>query len=273
MGADNWVVVGGAEGGHVKNPPHFESSALDAPAAMAAARVVSEWGNPDQGADRAPIETPQFGQGRDHRSAGDRTDALGRAQQGIKFGEVSFYMGNHLRLDVIELGLDRLDHGLDAGTYFGGGELQPQPLGAEHGQQLSAAGDQGRQFALMLIRQWLDEALQVITADEDRSEFGQCLSIDAVGLGQAAHGPGEVPGLLGVDDRDAQASGLQSTHQRRFVATGRFHDHQLRLQRRQCCRQRGMTVVIIAKSASIEGDALNGHIDARLGNVDAYNYG
>ncbi len=180
------------------------------------------------------------------------------------------HMSLHLRVDVLELGADGRDQSLDAGSDLGGGQLQAQPLRHQHREQLSAAGDQSRELALLRIGQRADKALQIAAPQEHCGQFGQGFGVDTIGLRELAHGLGEMASLLGIDHRHGKAGSLQRTGHCRFVAAGGLHDDQGHAERLQRCGQRRMTVDIVRKMPNRQLRAERGAIDMRLRHVDAH---
>lgn len=265
-GSDDGVAAGGRECGHVQHTSYVEASALNAPSPFAGAGVVGHGGDAHQGGDLAPVEPAELGQFGDQRAAGHRTDAAGRLQQPIELIEVLAHVSEHLGLDVVELGLD----GLDARMQAPGCDPQPLAFADEHDQQLAPARDQRGQPLLLRVGQRAQEPGKVLAAQQHRGELRQHARIGRVGLGQSAHGPGEVACLARVDHRHRQAGGLQRAGQLGFEAAGglHHHHHQRHAQRLQGRRQCRVSLSLVVKPLGIEPGAQHRNIDVRLGNVD-----
>ena len=157
-------------------------------------------------------------------------------------------------------------------AHLGRGQLQTQPLRAEHGQQLSASCDQGRELLLLRIGQRPDEAGQVAAAHEGGGQFGQRLGVNAIGLGPSAHPLGEVAGLLGVHHRHGEAGRLQRARHGALIAAGGLHHHQRHAERLQGGGQRRVPVDVIGKLPGRKFSAQHRTIDVRLRHVDTHHY-
>ena len=154
-------------------------------------------------------------------------------------------------------------------AHQGHGQLQSLALAQQHGQQLAPTRNEGGQRQLLGIGQRADEMREVGALHQHRRECGQHARVDAVGLGELAHGLGEVARLFGIDDCHRQASRLQRAGQRRFVTAGGLHDHQGDPQRRQRRRQRRVSLGLVDESLSVEQCAQHRDIDLCFGHVDA----
>jgi hypothetical protein len=92
-------------------------------------------------------------------------------------------------------------------------------LAGDHFDQLAPAGDQRAERlgggARQRSRRWLDG----LGKTRDR------LGIQAIGLGQAPGGAGEIADLPGVDHDQGQPSGSQRGGHRDLEAAGRFQHH------------------------------------------------
>ncbi len=181
-------------------------------------------------------------------------------------------MDHHLALDVVELGLDDGEDGMDARVQAFGRDLQPLALAAQHGQQLTPARDQGGQPPLLLVGQRTQEACKVVALHQHRGQLGEHAGVHRVGLGQAAHRLGEVACLARVDHRHRQASRLQGAGQFGLVAAGGLHHHQGHVQRLQGRRQRRVRLGLVIESPGLQLGAQHCDIDMRLGDVDAYRH-
>jgi len=136
MRLDGGVMDGGGQSGHVERAAHLEATTGDATPAVSDTGIVGDGRHTDQSADLAASQPAEFGQGGDQGSAGDRADATGGTQQRMERGEVLLDMSLHLRVDVFELGTDRGDQGVDAGS------PTPQRGGKLHGPSDRLSGAQ-----------------------------------------------------------------------------------------------------------------------------------
>ena len=220
----------------------------------------------------AAVELAELGQLSDQGGAGHRTDAFGRAQQLVQLDVVRLDVFDHLGLDVVELLADGLDHGFDAWAHRRDGQLQALALGHQHGQQLAPARDQGGQNLLIGIGQRAQQLGEIVATHQHAGELGEHARVDGVGLGQAAHGLGEVTRLAWVDHRHGQTRRLQRAGQRSLVAAGGLHHHQRHTQRLQRRGQRRMPIGIVVKTSGAELRAQHRDIDVRLGHVDAHHH-
>ena len=178
-------------------------------------------------------------------------------------------MRHHLRLDIIELSLDRLNDGFQTRVQLFRRDLQALSFGRHHGHELAPARDQRGQPLLLGIVHGTQEATQVGTANQRLAELGQHVSIDSIGLGQVAHGLGELARLPWIDHCDCQAGTLQCTSQCRLIAARGLQDHQARPQRLQRRGDRRVPFSFVVEPLRGECRADDVHIDMRLRHVDA----
>lgn len=174
----------------------------------------------------------------------------------------------------VELACDRLEHGFDAGPCHGARQSQPLALGELHGHQLTAPRHQGGEILLLGVAQGADEPLTVGPARQDAGKLGQGCRINAVGLGQSLHCPGEIARHARIDHGHAKSGRLQRARQRRFVAAGGFHQYQRRLQPRQPVGQRAVALGVVVDATEFRRKlgASGRHIDVRAGHVDSYRH-
>jgi hypothetical protein len=271
-GLDGRVASAGRQGSHVEHAADLEATALDAPTSLGAARVVGHGRDADQGSDVATAEAAELGQLGDQGGTGDRADAAGRLQQPIEFAEVLSYVGHHLAVDVVELGLDDSDDGLDARMQALGRDLQPLALAEQHGEQLTPACDPRGQPLLLRVDQRAQEAPAVVAAQQHGGKLGEHARVHRVGLDQAPHRFGEVAGLARVDHRHRQARGLQRAGQLRLVAASGLHHHQRHLQGVERRGQRGVRLGLVVEPLGLESGAQHADIHVGLGHVDAYHH-
>ncbi|SPA27325.1 conserved hypothetical protein [Cupriavidus taiwanensis] len=181
------------------------------------------------------------------------------------------HVAHHLRLHVVQLGLDGRHDGLDARVQPGRRDLQPLAFGVQHGQQLAPARNQGRHPLPLGVGQRAQEARKVFALHQYRGQFGEHARIDGLGLCEAPHGFGEIAGLARVDHRHKLACRLQRTDQCRLVAAGGLHHHQANPQRLQGRGQCRMALGIVGKLLGIAIGAQYTDIDVCLRNVNTNN--
>ncbi len=89
------------------------------------ARIASDRGNAHECRNLATIELAQFRQLSNQAGTGYRADAASRLQQSVEFTKVFANVADHLTIDVVELGLNGGDDGLQTGGQTLGRALQP----------------------------------------------------------------------------------------------------------------------------------------------------
>ncbi|AOK67182.1 hypothetical protein WM33_16440 [Burkholderia multivorans] len=271
-GFDGRIVAGGGKGGHVKHATDFKATTLNASSAIAGAGIASNRRDADESRNLATAELTQFGQFCDQASTGYRTDAVSRLQQAVEFTEVLAYVSDHLCVDVVELSLNGSNDSQQAGMQTDRRNLQPLSFREEHGEQLATAGQQSSQPLLALIGNGAQQAGQIFATHQDRSQFGEHASIDAIGLGQTPHRAGKIARLSRIDDRDRQTGALQSASHFRLVAAGRFHHDQRHVQRLQGDGQGRMALRIVIESLGVQMGTQHGNIDMVFCHVNADRY-
>jgi hypothetical protein len=245
------MASGGANGcqrRHVEAPADLCASAEDGALAAHTTGIAIERGYTDQGGDFPARQTPQFGHFRDQAGGGGRADAAHAAEQLGKIGVVGVDVPGQFRLDFIELGAEGDDHGLDALACGGVTDRQAVLLGNAYGDELPAAGHQRLQFLLLRRGQGTDETRPLGMTGEHLGEFSQGQGFDAVGLGQMAHGLGEIACLAWIDDGHGKAGGLAGTSQVTFETAGRLHDDQVDGLSRQLGEQGLLAAVVVGES-------------------------
>jgi hypothetical protein len=101
---------------------------------------------------------------------------------------------------------------------------------------------------------------------EDIGKVPQHAGIDLIGLGQHAHGFGEIACLPGIDPGYGNTRLLQGAHQTSLVAAGGFDDDQIDNDLLELCDQLSPTCRVIGQTQVFIDQA---HIQVRLGDVDA----
>ncbi len=124
-GLDSRVVAGCSERRHVQHAANFKAPALHTSSSLARARIASDRGNAHECRNLATIELAQFRQLSNQAGTGYLADAASRLQQSVEFTKVFANVADHLTIDVVELGLNGGDDGLQTGGQTLGRALQP----------------------------------------------------------------------------------------------------------------------------------------------------
>jgi len=193
------------------------------------------------------LSLPSSGKLGDQRGTGYGADAADRLQDRIERAEALLDVRHHLRLDIIELSLDRLNDGFQTRVQLFRRDLQALSFGRHHGHELAPARDQRGQPLLLGIVHGTQEATQVGTANQRLAELG----------------------LPWIDHCDCQAGTLQCTSQCRLIAARGLQDHQARPQRLQRRGDRRVPFSFVVEPLRGECRADDVHIDMRLRHVDA----
>ncbi len=142
-------------------------------------------------------------------------------------------------------------------------------LGQLHGHELATPCDQALQLKLLGIGQRLDQLGQVATLNQRASHVGQHAGIDAIGLGQVAHGTREVARLARIDHCHRQPCQLQRRGAGQLEAAGGLEQHQPDVQARQLGQQHGVSRFVVGKGKAGRS-AADGHLQRGHGYVDAH---
>jgi len=173
--------------------------------------------------DLAAVELAEFGEAGDQHGGDDGTDARDGAQAAALLGElgVGGEEGLDLGLDGGEVARQHLEQASDLVRDPAlCGLARTVLLAADHGHQVVAAGDQGREPSAVGVKDRGGRELQ-------RPAHGrQHLGIDPVGLGQPAAGTSELAGLARVHPGVRHTGPGQCLRQRPLVAAGGLEDHQ-----------------------------------------------
>ena len=167
------------------------------------------------------------GQRRQQRQRSDDAHTLDAVEQLALAREVSIDVLVDVMLQRLELAIEHLEHLSDTACSSGISLLQALGLGHAHVHQLAPAGHEIGQFAAVLVHDVGDETRTLRMVVQHMREVAQRPCVQAVSLGQHAHGLGKVPGLARVDPRDGQAGLLQCQHDATFVATAGFEHDQV----------------------------------------------
>jgi hypothetical protein len=139
-------------------------------------------------------------------------------------------------------------------------------LGHQHPEQLAAPCHQRAQVPGRLVRQGAHRR-------PDRlGEAGDRPGVQAVGLGQPAHGAGEGTDLARVDHRDRQACCRQGRGEADLQAAGGLEHDERRGKRDQTLDQRRYLPLIMVDREALPGGA-QVDIEPALGDVDADEHG
>ncbi|MNZ95435.1 hypothetical protein D3C78_1145820 [compost metagenome] len=198
----------GRQRGHVERAAYLKATTLHASTPPGIARVVGQRCDAHERSDLPTIEFAQLRQLGEQRGAGYRPDALGRAQQRVELAEVLLHMPDHLAFDIVELGLDGLDHGFDARAHPGHRQWHALALRQQHGQQLPSTRDQCGQLTLRRVGERPDIVGHIRLTGQRVGEGRQGARVDGIGLGQVAHALGKVTRLPGVDHGHGKARRL-----------------------------------------------------------------
>lgn len=216
---DGGVVPSDGQAG-MYNAANLEAPALYVPSAVAGARVVGRRCHADERGDLAAVQSPQLGKLGSQAGSGRRADAAGRVRQLVERSVMFAHVADHLRLDLVELLADGLDHRLDAWTHHGDGQLQPLALGQR--LQLAAASDHRGQDLVLGVGERADGAGQVLAARQHCGELREQARIDCIGFRQTPHRLGEVARLTQIDHRHGKAGRLQRAGKSGLIAADGF---------------------------------------------------
>jgi len=149
------------------------------------------------------------------------------------------------------------------------GVLLALRLGHVHVQQLAPARHHGGQPLALFVVRCGDELGALVVAGQHVGQLAQAACVDAVGLGQRAHGLGEVACLARIDARHLDARVLQRAHQATLVSAAGLHDHQVHLPGPQDGDHLAPSRRVVAKALleflAAQIQVLLGHIDTGVG--------
>ncbi len=145
-------------------------------------------------------------------------------------------------------------------------------LGRTDTDQLRAAGEQGLQ--ILLLRRWhlQQQFVTLVAAVQRAGKLRQRPRIDAVGLGQIAHGLGKVMRLARVGHHHIQAGKMQRMRTPFLEAAGGLHEHQRYRQPLQLLQQRGNACCVVVKALRCSLVAQR-YLQSGLGHVDTNKHG
>src|SRR6476659_1116657 len=153
-GPDRRVVLDRRQGGHVQHAPDVGPAAPDHPAPAEGSAVTGDWRQAGQGRDAAAVEPPQFRQIGDEGTGGDGADAGDGAEQIVRFAPDRGRpdQGREVLIEAAQGLLEPGDVGIEVPLQAAiAQEPAPVVLGAEHVDELAAAGDAFAQRGGLLI--------------------------------------------------------------------------------------------------------------------------
>jgi len=263
---DDDVEADRSQGGHVEAAPYLPAPAEDGPFAAHLAGIAIERRNADQGADLAAGQTPQFGDIGDQRGDGGWADAAHAGQPLGEIGMMRFDVPGEFGLDLVELGANGLDQGRDALPGDGMADRQSLMFGDVHHDHLPPARHQRLQRLLFGRWQGADETIPFGVA----RQFGERLGVDAVGLGQVAHGLGEISRLARIDDGHGEAGSLQGAGQVALQSSRGLHHDQVDELFCQSGDEPIVANVVVGECFDPATDA-DGGVEGLFGDIDADN--
>ena len=139
---------------------------------------------------------------------------------------------------------------------------QAQLLGGAHGDELAAAGDEVDQRLPLGVgqRTWFG-------ANAGR-EAGDGLGVEAIGLGQAPRGTGEVAHLAGIDDGNRQLRRTEFSRDAQLQPTGGLEHDETGRGSAQPVAQPGKALgAVVEARGNAVGQPMR--IEPRLGDIDA----
>ena len=264
VGSDFGVVSGGHEGGHVQRRADRGAAAVGGAFAPHGAGVSVDRGDPDQCGDLTTRALAQFRQLSHERSCGliaDAGHALEQVDLLLPSGGV-FDRLIEVVVEVFELSIEEVQHGLDAGVdRRGEGLLKTVGFGGTHRHELSSSSDFFLQNKGIFVGQGPDVGL------DGSRESGQEAGVEGVGFGQLADGACEVAGLSWVDHDDGQHGREHGRDGVSFVAAGGFEHDALGVDRLELMDQRGVSVRVVVESCD-GAVGVGGDVEMGFGDVD-----
>ena len=252
------------DAGHVERTPHDVAAAFDMSLAGLFSAIDVEGSKAHERGDLSAAEGAQFREEGDEGGCGTFSDAGGGAQQ--RFGLAPEFGGAQESVDVaigvLDALLEEFDVVIDAAQ---GGLMSAFAailFGGEHLDQLGAAQDEGLQLLGLLVVQRAHRGLDCCAVVSDDAR------IDAIGLGQASGGLGEIADPFGIDG-DARKPGLaEGFEDGPFELSGGFEHDPLGLERDQLFEQRGDAVRRIGEARRGVGVVI-GDVEERAADIDA----
>ena len=221
-------MLSGCQGGHIERTANAGASAPDGTLASVLAAVAVVRRQADESRDLLAIELAEFREIGQQRGAGHRADARCTLQEFVFVLPVIVVADafGQFRIELLNLFRQRLKNLVNAL------ECELGPCGALavflhrlQLDQLPAAGDQILDF-LLIFRGRREEPRPNLFP-----KLSQDGGIQAVGLGQATRGSGEVTHLSRVGHRHGETSGLEFGRESSLIATGRFEDNKTNSER------------------------------------------
>jgi hypothetical protein len=266
------VVSGGDQSSHVEGGPHRSPASPYLPLAAALAGVAVEGGDTDQGAHSLVGELSQFGQFGKQSARKYRTDTGNTLEKSFVLLEDAAPLDGFIEVTVRagELFLEPLDVRPDALSERRGSHLETVVFGGEHREDLAPPGE------------YVLQKLGFLVGDDARGgtdgggEAGEDERVDAVSLGEASRGLGEVASLAGIDDGHCDPGGCDGGGGEALVATGGLQNDQLgaRPRLRQAREKFIHAFLIVGEREGLSAVGRvrwqKAHLEGPLGDVDAY---
>ena len=167
-----------------------------------------------------------------------------------------------LGIKLFEVLTEPIDVLLNLKLHNGLGIAQTVLFGSNHAVELASACNQ----ACQELFGFRGRGLRMRTYD--LGEVSQVVGVDAIGLCQAAVGPGEVTNSFGVDDGHCELAGAQRSKGSLLVATGGFQDDQGRLVLEEKIGEFTDAFGVVGKSPGFLG-VPEGQVEMVFGDIDA----
>jgi hypothetical protein len=262
-GLENGVGARANLGDHLQCTAHVASPAKDVALAAQGARIPIHRCQDHQRVDLLAVEPPQLGQLRRQRAGRGRPDTLNRSQKFRQIRAMGLDVDLQLTGHVVQLHGNGPHDLQDAEFVLGARHAQALALGHQHGHQLTPTGDDGGEFALLLIGQLVPLGVDI------GGKAAQGLCVDMVDLGQAASAAGEVAGLARVDHRHSRNRRRQRQGQVLLVAACGLQHHPARRDGQKRPAQLSLSGLVIPQIQGLHFTRER-HFEAGLGDINAY---
>ena len=263
---DHRIEADGGEGGHIEHTPPHGAAAGNHAAAPQGSAIPVDRRDADEGGNLAPIQVAQLREIGDEREGRDIADAGHGLEQVVRRApqragaegvvQVALQLGQGLGQPA-EVGGDAALHPRFACLLVPGG------LGAQHLDQLAAAGDEFRQGLRLRGRQRASPRLHRLREPRDVA------GVEGIGLGQLARRPREITDLSRVDHGHRQPGAPQRGGDGDLITAGGFQDHQRRGEAAQPRDELAQARVITRDAEALVGRT-DVHIDMLLGDIDPH---
>ena len=214
--ADHRITSAGHQGRHIEHGPYGSTSTPDTSPTSEGPAVAIERSDAHQRCDLFAVESSEFRQLGEKRTADHWTDAGDASEQVFIFAPDRALTDAMVEVLVgpVQLCFQPTDVSLDPFSDRFRSCTQSVFLRHHHLDELSSAGDERSQFQADLIGQGTQGRTY------DFGEAGQHFGIDTVGLGQLSEGFGEVSDLPWIDHDDGELSTAQSPADTTFQSSG-----------------------------------------------------